>query len=116
MPARIAHFEIQGPNDDQTVAFYRELLGWPTDPRGPGYTLIDASAAGLGGAIADAAEPRVVLGVAVSDLDATIARVAELGGEVLMPPTDNGWVTKALVTDPGGNQLSLIADKPSVGR
>ena len=33
-----------------------------------------------------------------------------------MPPTDNGWVTKALVTDPDGNQLSLIAEKPAGGR
>jgi uncharacterized protein len=116
MPARIAHFEIQGPNDEQTAAFYRDLLDWPIDPRGPGYTLIDAGAAGLGGAIADTAEGRVVLGVTIPDLDAAIARVAELGGEVLMPPTDNGWVTKALVTDPDGNQLSLIAEKPSGGR
>ena len=29
MPARIAHFEIQGPNDELTAAFYRDLLDWP---------------------------------------------------------------------------------------
>lgn len=57
-----------------------------------------------------------MLGVTIPDLDATVARVAELGGEVLMPPTDNGWVTKALVTDPDGNQLSLIAEQPGGGR
>jgi predicted enzyme related to lactoylglutathione lyase len=34
MPARIAHFEIQAQNDEQTAAFYRELLDWPTDPDG----------------------------------------------------------------------------------
>ena len=115
MTARIAHFEIQGPNDEQTAAFYRDLLDWPIDPRGPGYTLIDDDA-GLGGAIADTTESRVVLGVTVPDLIGTVARVAELGGEVLMPPTDNGWVTKALVADPDGNQLSLIAEKPAGGR
>jgi predicted enzyme related to lactoylglutathione lyase len=116
MPARIAHFEIQGPNDEQTAAFYRDLLDWPTDARGPGYTLIDDAAVGLGGAIAETAESRVVLGVTVPDLVGTIARVAELGGEVLMPPTDNGWVTKAVVADPDRNQLSLIAEKPAGGR
>jgi predicted enzyme related to lactoylglutathione lyase len=52
MPACIAHFKIQGPNDEQTAAFYRDLLDWPTEPRGPGSTLIDPAAAGLGGAIA----------------------------------------------------------------
>jgi hypothetical protein len=25
-----------------------------------------------------------------------------------MPPTDNGWVTKAQVTDPAGNIVTLI--------
>ena len=98
------------------VAFYRDLLQWPTERRGPGYTLISADDAGIGGAIIDAADPRLVLGVTVSDLDATIAQVTELGGEVLMPPTDNGWVTKALVADPSGNQLSLIAERPAAGR
>lgn len=41
--------------------------------------------------------------------DAAVADVERLGGQVLMPPTDNGWVRKALVTDPAGNRLSLIA-------
>ena len=39
-------------------------------------------------------------------------RVSALGGEVLMPPTDNGWLTKALVRDSTGNHLSLIAASP----
>lgn len=116
MQARIAHFEIQGPEDGRIAAFYNQLLGWPTDPRGPGYTLIDGEGPGIGGAIADAPEERVVLGVIVSDLDATVARVAELGGEVLMPPTDNGWVIKAIVKDPSGNHLSLIGEHSAGGR
>lgn len=111
MSARIAHFEIQGPEDGRIAAFYGQLLDWPTSPRGPGYALIDGDAAGIGGAISDAPEQRVVLGVTVADLEATVARVTELGGEVLMPPTDNGWVTKALVADPSGNHLSLIASQ-----
>jgi predicted enzyme related to lactoylglutathione lyase len=116
MEARIAHFEIQGPEDGRIAAFYNLLLGWPTAPRGPGYTLIDGEATGIGGAIADAPEERIVLGVSVSDLDATVARVTELGGEVLMPPTNNGWVTKAIVKDPAGNHLSLISQHGSGGR
>ncbi len=52
MPARIAHLEIQGPNDQQTAAFYRDLLDWSTESRGPGHTPIDA-AAGLGEANAE---------------------------------------------------------------
>jgi predicted enzyme related to lactoylglutathione lyase len=115
MTAKLAHFEISAPDDDALVTFYAELLDWPADSRGPGYTLIRPEQ-GPGGAIVEAPETRVTLGVTVDDVDATIARVNELGGEVLMPATDNGWVTKALVVDPAGNALSLIQDKPSSGR
>jgi predicted enzyme related to lactoylglutathione lyase len=55
------------------------------------------------------------LGVTVADRDAAVSRATELGGQVLMPPTDNGRVTRALVADPGGNTLSLIQDRPSQG-
>jgi hypothetical protein len=58
VPARIAHFESQGPKGEQTAAIYRNLLDWPTDPRGPGYTLVNATAAGLGGTIADTTKGR----------------------------------------------------------
>ena len=41
-----------------------------------------------------------------------VDRVSALGREVLMPPTDNGWLTNALVRDSTGNHLSLIAASP----
>jgi uncharacterized protein len=44
----------------------------------------------------------------VPDLDAAVDSAAKLGGTVVMPPTDNGWVVKAQVTDPAGNTLTLI--------
>lgn len=59
------------------------------------------------GALARSA-PGVGLGVVVEDLEATLGKVRELGGEVTMEPVDNGWVTKASVTDPAGNPISLI--------
>lgn len=66
--------------------------------------------------IVESPENRVILGVTVTDLHATVARAAELGGRILMPPTDNGWVARALIGDPAGNTLPLIADQPSSGR
>lgn len=44
----------------------------------------------------------------VANLDSAISEAEELGGSVVMPPTDNGWVTKAQVADPAGNVLTLI--------
>ncbi len=115
MTARLAHFEILGPDDGSLVAFYRDLLDWPTDSQGPGYTLVRPEG-GPDGAIVESPDSRITLGVTVADLDTVVARVTELGGQVLMPPTDNGWVTRALVADPNGNTLSLIQDRPSSSR
>ena len=44
----------------------------------------------------------------VQDLERAVLDATELGGTVVMPPTDNGWVTKAQVKDPAGNFLALI--------
>jgi predicted enzyme related to lactoylglutathione lyase len=62
----------------------------------------------LRGSLVDAVAPQVALGVAVADLDSAVAEAERLGGSVVMPPTDNGWVVKAQVTDPAGNVLTLI--------
>ncbi|MGC2208439.1 MAG: VOC family protein [Candidatus Dormiibacterota bacterium] len=84
MTARLAHFEILGPDDRSLVAFYHDLLGWPTDSQGPGYTLVHLEG-GPGGAIIESPDSRVTLDVTVADLDATVARVRDLGGQIPMP-------------------------------
>ncbi|QPP07832.1 hypothetical protein G4Z16_17090 [Streptomyces bathyalis] len=103
----VVHFDISGSDDEDLHRFYGGLLGWQVDPKGPGYALVETPS-GLGGAIVGAEHPGVVLGVAVPDLEQAIGHAGELGGTVVMPPTDNGWVTKAQVQDPAGNVLTLI--------
>jgi predicted enzyme related to lactoylglutathione lyase len=39
---------------------------------------------------------------ATEDADATAAKAAELGGNVVVPPFDAPWVRMALIADPGG--------------
>ena len=47
--------------------------------------------------------------VTVNDVDAVVAKVAGLGGQVLMPPTDIPTVGRfATIQDPQGATLSLI--------
>jgi predicted enzyme related to lactoylglutathione lyase len=103
----IVHFDISGPNEHAVHQFYGGLLGWNVAPQGPGYALVDTPT-GLRGSLVDAVAPQVTLGVAVADLDSAVAEAERLGGSVVMPPTDNGWVVKAQVTDPAGNVLTLI--------
>jgi predicted enzyme related to lactoylglutathione lyase len=105
-PAPILHFDISGPDDDALRRFYASVFNWTIDDRGPGYALVTTPA--LRGAIAESEEPSLTLGIGVADLDAAAAHVVANGGTVVMPPTNNGWVTKMQVTDPSGNFLTLI--------
>lgn len=112
MTQPIVHVDISGPDDGPLHAFYAELLGWEVKPMGPGYALVATPEGSPDGAIVEAEEPGVTIGVAVPDLAAAVARSADLGASVVMPPTDNGWVNKAQITDPAGNLLTLIEDAP----
>jgi uncharacterized protein len=105
----IVHFDVAGPDEAALHHFYAGVLDWNIEPQGPGYALVRTPDGGPDGALVEGEAASLTLGVAVDDLDAAVARVAEHGGEVLMPPTDNGWVTKALVVDPAGNRIALIA-------
>ena len=108
MSVPIVHVDIAGPDEAALQRFYRDALGWTVDPKGPGYALVGTPAGSPDGAIVESDEPSVTLGVAVPDLDAAVERAVGVGGELTMPPTDNGWVVKAQVRDPAGNLLTLI--------
>ena len=103
----IVHFDICGPEEAGLSRFYAELLGWSVTPQGPGYALVDTGTAPRG-AIVDSEHPSVTIGIAVDSLDTRLAQVVANGGRVVMPATDNGWVTKAQITDPAGNLITLI--------
>jgi predicted enzyme related to lactoylglutathione lyase len=103
----IVHFDVSGPDEAALHRFYRDLLGWKVDPQGPGYALVETPG-GLRGSLVESEASQLTLGVAVADLEASVQRAVDSGGEVLMPPTDNGWVVKAQVRDPAGNVLTLI--------
>jgi predicted enzyme related to lactoylglutathione lyase len=108
MAQPIVHFDISGPDEAVLHTFYRELLGWTIESRGPGYASVTTPGGAERGAIVESDDPAITLGIGVPDIDHAVRRVRELGGTVLMEPVDNGWVTKALVADPAGNRLTLI--------
>jgi predicted enzyme related to lactoylglutathione lyase len=104
----LVHFDIAGPDEDALRAFYGATFGWAVDVQGPGYALVRTPEGSADGAIVDADEAAITIGIAVADLEATIAAAVAAGGAVHMPPTDNGWVVKAQVTDPAGNRVTLV--------
>jgi predicted enzyme related to lactoylglutathione lyase len=107
MTAPIVHFDITGPDDEKLRTFYERSFGWTIKPMGPGYALAETGAAPRG-AIAEAPESSITIALGVADLDAYLAAVVANGGTVVMPATNNGWVTRAQVTDPAGNRLTLL--------
>lgn len=102
----IEHFDVAGANVEALGAFYNGLFGWEIAPRGPGYAQVATE--GLRGALVEAPTPSVTIGVTVADLKESLARAERLGGAIVMPATDNGWVMKAQVRDPSGNVVTLI--------
>lgn len=104
----LAHFDIAGADAARTGTFYADLFGWTVDAKGPGYGLVTTPEGCPNGAVMEAEAPGLTLGIAVKNLDETLAQAAAGGGTVIMPATDNGWVKKAQIADPDGNTVTLI--------
>jgi len=102
----IAHFDICGPDAGALAGFYTGVFGWTVSPAGPGYSRLSTPT--LGGALAETPEASLTIGVVVPDLETSVREAEARGGDIVMPPTDNGWVRKAQVRDPAGNVLTLI--------
>jgi predicted enzyme related to lactoylglutathione lyase len=97
-------------------AFYRDLFGAVeterTPPEGPTFYLglrIGESDLGLV-SVDDAPDgpQRMLLSIAVADVDDLLPRVSELGGRVEGPANDMPWGQRvAHVQDPDGNSVNL---------
>jgi predicted enzyme related to lactoylglutathione lyase len=104
----LGHFEVKGPDAAALQAFYGAVFGWGFAPKGPGYTLVRTPDGAVDGAIVEAEAAELAIGIVVADIDAAVTAAASGGGSVAMPVIDNGWVRKATVVDPAGNQVTLI--------
>jgi uncharacterized protein len=97
--------------------FYGKLLGWQFQDMDMGestYTVINVSGQSVGGITgvppnAQGMPPAWGGYATVDNVDAVVARVAGLGGRVLLAPTDIPTVGRfATIRDPQGATLSLI--------
>ena len=117
-PGSVVWCEVMVHDQPTAVAFYQEVFGYKVDDlSAPGFTYASLSldgqpAAGVGGygaqAGADAPAAWTVY-FAVTDTDASAARVSELGGTVVGPPTDSTFGRMAIVAGPFGEVFALIA-------
>jgi predicted enzyme related to lactoylglutathione lyase len=105
--------ELTTPDLDAAAAFYGTLLGWEVaDAPGPlrraGFTLGNLLVAGAHEPTSgENAAPRWTVTFRVADADASVARVQELGGAVLLAPIDIPVGRFAIVADPAGVEFTL---------
>jgi predicted enzyme related to lactoylglutathione lyase len=85
-------------------AFYQKAFGWGVMEGGEGATMFTVNGEMVCGAhtAGDGEFPAWSVWFGVENCDASAAKVTELGGNILMPPTDMPFGRGAVVADPAG--------------
>src|SRR5215831_5871754 len=127
IPGKFVWFEHVSTDAKRAQAFYREVLGWRTEPFPMGsvvYEMIYAADTMIGGYAAprtDGQSSHWIAYVSVEDVDAAAKAALANGGKVVEAPAEIPGVGRsARIADPQGAELSLFknatgdpADTPS---
>lgn len=115
-PVSLSWNELVTSDPGAVKDFYTEVFGWAfEDFEGPmDYTEIKLDGRSVGGLMRKPPEmgpapDHWATYFAVDDCDATVARVIELGGSVMVPPMDIPPGRNAVVVDPHGATFNVIA-------
>ena len=109
--------ELMTTDPEAAKAFYAKLFGWETEDMsmpGATYTVVKAGGKEVGGIMAIPKEaagmsPMWHAYVTVDDVDSTAQRAEQLGGTILMPPTDIPDVGRfSVIQDPQGAMINVI--------
>jgi uncharacterized protein len=124
MGQAVVHFEVVGKDGDALRRYYGELFGWNIDTNNPmQYGMVDgkdnrtvSGDTGIGGGVAqgpDGYEGHVTFYVAVPDVEAALQKAESLGGRRVMGPENiMDMVELGQFTDPEGNLIGLVKDRP----
>jgi predicted enzyme related to lactoylglutathione lyase len=115
------HFEIPADDPGRAKAFYSGLFGWSFSDPIPGfddYCLFTTPVGqeGMGGAIGkrgQSAPEKLRTYVHVDSVEASLQKVAELGGSVVTPKEEvpgQGWY--GVFSDPEGNEIAVWESLP----
>jgi len=116
MAGNIVHFEINAKDAARAKRFYSALFGWKyKDSEIPGIEYYVIDGVNPGGAINPLQqEPGPVVYFDTDNIDASIAKVRDLGGKSddKQPIPSQGWFAACVDTE--GNKFSLFQNDPSV--
>ncbi|MFD9739520.1 VOC family protein [Umezawaea sp. NPDC059074] len=114
-PGAVAWSENMSHDFEGNKKFYAEVFGFAYDDLSSGDFQYSAASlggeavAGIGGAFPEAPSSWVTY-FSVEDTDEAVARIAELGGHVILPPSDSPYGRSALVSDDQGTVFAVIAN------
>jgi uncharacterized protein len=107
--------ELASPDLDASKSFYTQLFGWSAEPiegmEMPYLVIKTAAGASNGGIrpVMDPEPPHWLAYFGVDDIDASVAKVTELGGGTIAGPMPIGMGSIAIVRDPQGAVFALFA-------
>jgi hypothetical protein len=116
-PVSLTWNELVSADIDKSKAFYGAVFGWEGDTNQMGpmtYTEWKLGGRTIGGMMAlgpqlpEGTPPHWMTYWAVADTDATAAKVTELGGTLMAPPTDIPPGRFAVIADPHGAVSAVI--------
>jgi predicted enzyme related to lactoylglutathione lyase len=116
-PGTLSWNELMTTDVEGAKAFYQAVFGWSavTHEGEMPYTEFKVNDRSIAGMMAkppmvpDEVPPHWSVYFAVEDTDATVAKVAELGGQLVMPARDIDPGRFAVVSDPAGATFNVIA-------
>jgi hypothetical protein len=128
---RFIWYELMTPDLEAAKRFYGAVAGWTAHempmgdgdhdhPDGHAYTILEASGAGVGGAMplsdehkAQGVPPNWTGYICVDDCDAAVDKTKALGGSVMRPPRDVPGVGRlAIIADPHGAVTAIMKPVP----
>lgn len=112
---KICYLELPATSVERSAAFYRDLFGWEMRTRGDGAVAFDDAGGGVAGAFvtkraASTAPPGLLVYVMVENIDAAVAKLTALGGEIVQPVGVDAPELTARFRDPGGNVIGLYEE------
>jgi uncharacterized protein len=113
VPGALAWNDLITPDVEGSIAFYSELFGWEIEEIAPGEYWSIANRGNRNGGVMPmppGSHPAWNLYFAVDDVDATVARARERGGDTVMGPMDvpNGG-RFAVLRDPQNAVFSVLS-------
>ena len=120
MSGKVVHFEIPADDVGRAEAFYKDAFGWEIQSMPEmDYTMVMTGPVGADGMPSEPGNinggmfrrgdlKNPVVTISVDDIDATLAKVADLGGSAVgekMQVGEMGWA--AYFTDTEGNVMGL---------